>query len=178
VGDIRPALFVLLGAVAFVLLIACANVAHMLLARAAARQREVAIRTALGAGRSRVIRQFLTESMLLTVFGTGVGLLLAVWGVRILVALSPARIPRVETISLDSRVLLFVLTVAVLTSLIFGLAPALQASAVSLNDSLKEAGRSSTEDIHRKRLRSLLVAAEFALALILLVGAGLMIRSF
>ncbi len=178
VGDIRPALLVLLGAVGFVLLIACANVAHMLLARAAARQKEVAVRTALGAGRSRIIRQFLTESLLLTILGAGAGLLLAAWGIRFLVALSPAGIPRVETISLDSHVLLFMLVVSVFAGLAFGLVPALQASAVNLNDSLKEGGRGATEGIHRNRLRSLLVASEFALALILLVGAGLMIRSF
>ena len=178
VGDIRPALFVLLGAVGFVLLIACANVSHMLLARAAARQKEVAVRKALGAGRSRVIRQFLTESLLLTVLGAGIGLLLGVWGINILVALSPARIPRVETVSLDSHVLLFMLAVSFFTGLGFGLAPALRASAVNLNDSLNEGGRGSTEGIRCHRLRSLLVASEFALALILLVGAGLMIRSF
>jgi predicted permease len=178
VGNIRPALYVLLGAVGFVLLIACANVAHMLLARAAARQREVAVRTALGAGRWRVIRQFLTESLILTTLGAGIGLLLGVWGVNILVALSPAGIPRVETVSLDSRVLMFVLAVAVFTALAFGLAPALQASAVNLNGSLKEGGRGSTEGIRHNRMRSLLVASEFALALVLLVGAGLMIRSF
>jgi putative ABC transport system permease protein len=178
VGEIRPALVVLLGAVGFVLLIACANVAHMLLARAAARQKEVAVRKALGAGRSRLVRQFLTESLLLTVFGVGVGLLLARWGIRILVALSPAGIPRVETISLDSHVLLFALVVSGLTGLGFGLTPALQVWAVNLSDSLKEGGRGSTEGIRRNRLRSLLVASEFALALILLVGAGLMIRTF
>jgi predicted permease len=178
VGDIRPALLVLLGAVGFVLLIACANVAHMSLARGAARQKEVAVRAALGAGRARVIRQFLTESLLLTLLGAGVGLFLAVWGIRVLVALSPAGIPRVENISLDSHVLLFVLAVSVFTGLAFGLAPALQASTVNLNDSLKEGGRGSSEGIRRNRLRSLLVASEFALAFILLVGAGLMIRSF
>jgi putative ABC transport system permease protein len=164
--------------VGFVLLIACANVAHMLLARAAARQKEVAVRKALGAGRSRLVRQFLTESLLLTVFGVGVGLLLARWGIRILVALSPAGIPRVEAISLDSHVLLFVLVVSGLTGLGFGLTPALQVWAVNLSDSLKEGARGSTEGIRRNRLRSLLVASEFALALILLIGAGLMIRTF
>jgi predicted permease len=178
VGDIRPALFVLLGAVSFVLFIACANVAHMLLARSAARQKELAIRTALGAGRSRMICQFLTESLLLTLLGAAAGLLLAHWGIRILITLSPASIPRVDTITLDSRALLFMVVVSVLTGLCFGVAPASQASAVNLNDSLKEGGRGSTEGFHRNRLRSLLVASEFALALILLVGAGLMIRSF
>jgi predicted permease len=178
VGDIRPALLVLLGAVSFVLLIACANVAHMLLARSAARQKEVAVRRALGAGRSRMIRQFLTESLLLMLLGAGAGLVLARWGIRILVTLSPASIPRVDTITLDSRVLLFMLAVSVLTGVCFGVAPALQVSAANLNDSLKEGGRGSTEGFRRNRLRSLLVASEFALALILLIGAGLMIRSF
>ncbi|MGO8792444.1 MAG: ABC transporter permease, partial [Terriglobia bacterium] len=177
VGNIRPALLVLLGAVGFVLLIACANVAHMMLARAAARRKEVAVRTALGAGRGRMIRQFVTESLLLAAAGAGVGLLLAVWGIRVLVALSPAEIPRVDTISLDAHLLLFMLAVSTLTGLAFGTAPALQATAVNLNDTLKEGGRGAMEGIRHNRLRNLLIASEFALAMILLVGAGLMIRS-
>ncbi len=178
VGDIRPALLVLLGAVGFVLLIACANVAHMLLARAAARQKEVAIRTTLGAGRSRIIRQFLTESLLLAFLGGGAGLLLAAWGVRALVALGPENIPRVESIGLDSRVLVFLLFVSIVSGVAFGLVPALQASSANLADSLKESARGSTGGIRGNRLRSLLLASEFALALMLLIGAGLMIRSF
>ena len=178
VGDIRPALWVLLGAVSFVLLIACANVAHMLLARSAARQKEVAIRRALGAGRSRMIRQFLTESLLLTVLGAGAGFLLAVWGLHLLVTLSPADIPRVDTVTLDSRVLLFMLAVSFLTGIGFGIAPAVQASTTNLDESLKAGGRSSAGAFGRNRLRGFLVASEFALALILLVGAGLMVRSF
>lgn len=178
VGDIRPALLVELGAVSFVLLIACANVAHMLLARAAARRKELALRTALGASRARVMRQLLIESLLLSLLGGGAGLLLALAGIRALVTLAPAGIPRIETIGLDARALLFLLTISLLAGVGFGLVPALRASATDLNDALKEGGRGSTEGIRRNRFRSVLMASEFALALMLLVGAGLMIRSF
>jgi predicted permease len=178
VGKIETPLLVLLGAVGFVLLITCANVAHMLLARAAARQKEIAVRRALGAGRLRLIRQFLTENLLLGSLGGAAGLLLAIWGTHALVALSPADIPRVETVTVDVRVVLFLLVATVLTSVGFGLAPAMQSSAVNLSDALKEGGRSNSEGIRRNRLRSFLVASEFALALVLLIGAGLMIRSF
>jgi predicted permease len=178
VGQVKAPLLLLLGAVGFVLLIACANVAHMLLARSATRQKEIAVRTALGAPRTRVIRQFLTENLLLAAMGASAGLLLAVWGTRALVALSPAFIPRVDTIGIDARVILFLIGVTVLTGMVFGLAPAMHASAVNLMDTLKDGGRGGSDGNRRNRLRSFLVASEFALALILLIGAGLMVRSF
>jgi putative ABC transport system permease protein len=177
IGNVRPALLVLLGAVGFVLLIACANVAHMLLARSAARQKEIAVRSALGARRGRMLRQFLTESLLLALFGAAAGLLVAFAGIRLLVALGPSDIPRVETVGFDFRVLLFVLFASLITGVVFGLAPAWQASRAALNDALKDSTRGSSEGILRNRLRSVLVASEFALALVLLIGAGLMVRS-
>ncbi len=178
VGNVRPALLVLLAAVGAVLLIACANVAHMLLARSSARQKEVALRTALGAGRVRVLRQFLTESLLLAIFGGVVGLLLAQVGVRLLIALSPGNIPRLDTVTLDTNVLLFVVALTFIAGLVFGIAPALRASELNPSEALKEGGRSGSESIGRNRLRSLLIASEFTFALVLLVAAGLMIRSF
>jgi predicted permease len=178
VGDVRPALLVMLGAVGFVLLISCANVAHMLLARAAARKKEIAVRIAVGASRARLMRQFLTESVLLSSEAGVCGLLLGRWGIHLLIALNPARLPYMEGITLDARVLAFTLGVSVLTGIIFGLAPAIQGSSLNLSDSLKESERGSTEGFRRNRLRSLLIASEFALALVLLVGAGLMVRSF
>jgi predicted permease len=178
VGPIETPLLVLLGAVAFVLLITCSNVAHMLLARAATRQKEVAVRSALGARRGRLIRQFLTESILLGALGGAAGLLLAMIATRALIAISPANIPRVQTVSIDLRAALFLFSATILTSVGFGLAPALQASSVNVNDTLKEGGRGASEGVRRNRLRSLLVVSEFALALMLLVGAGLMIRTF
>ena len=178
VGSIETPLLVLLGAVAFVLLITCANVAHMLLARAATRKKEVAVRAALGARRGRIIRQFLTESILLGGVGGAAGLALAVIGTRALIAMSPSNIPRVQTVSIDIHAALFLFTATILTSVGFGLVPALQASSVNVNDTLKEGGRGGSEGVHRNRLRSLLVVSEFALALMLLIGAGLMIRTF
>lgn len=178
VGPIQTPLLVLLAAVAFVLLITCANVAHMLLARAAARYREVAVRAALGARRGRIIRQFLTESLLLGVVGGALGLGLAILAARALIAMSPPNIPRVQTIAIDLRAALFLFSATLLTSIGFGLAPALQASSVNVNDTLKEGGRGQSEGVGRNRLRNLLVISEFALSLVLLIGAGLMIRTF
>jgi putative ABC transport system permease protein len=176
VSNIRQALYVLLGAVAFVLLIACANVASLTLARAASRQKELAVRVALGASRGRIVRQMLTESVLLALIGGGAGLLIAQWGVAAILTVSPAgAIPRAAEIHLDARVLLFTAAVAILTGIVFGLAPALQASRPDVQETLKETARAVTG---RHWLRSGMVVAEIALTLVLLVGAGLLVRSF
>ncbi|HVH85868.1 MAG TPA: ABC transporter permease [Terriglobales bacterium] len=178
IGDLRPALLVLLGAVGFVLLIACANIAHMLLARASAREREIAVRTALGASRRRILRQFLTESALLALIGGCVGVLMATWGLRVLLAWAPEDITKFGSIAVDGHVLTFALVISLITGIAFGLAPALQGSALNVIESLKEGCRGSGSGRHSRRIRSLLVASEFALALVLLAGAGLMIRTF
>ncbi len=177
VGDLRPALLILLGAVLCVLLIACANVANLLLARAAGRTREVAVRQALGAKRGRLVRQLLTESVLLSVSGGVVGVVFAFWGLRLLVASLPDGVPRADEIGLDGPVLLATLAIAVLTGIAFGLAPAFSLASTRLSEPMREGGRGSAGKGHR-RLRDGLVMAEVALALVLLVGAGLLLRSF
>jgi predicted permease len=178
VRSVRPALLMLLAAVGFVLLIACANVAHLQLVRAAAREKEMALRSALGASGPRIFRQLLTESFILSLAGALFGLLLAYSGVRLLVALAPPEIPRLETLTLDGHVFVFLLVITACAGVVFGLAPALKASRVDLTESLKEGARSSTEGVRRSRARNLLVVSEFALAMVLLVGAGLILRSF
>ncbi len=183
---IRPALLVLMGGVGFVLLIACANVANLLLARAVSREREVAMRIALGAGRTRLLRQFLAESMLLAIAGGAAGMIAAVWGTELLMRVVPSRIPvpnaadsiLLPAVHTDLRVVAFTLLVSLLTGIIFGLAPAFQCARCDVNESLKEGGRSFVTGRHGYRVRSVLVVAESALAFVLMVGAGLMMKSF
>ena len=177
-GPIKPALLVLLGAVGFVLLIACANVANLMLARAAARHKEVAIRTALGADRWSLVRQLLTESVLLSFIGGGVGLVLAYASINGLVAMNPGNIPGIKDLAIDGRVVLFTLAISLVTGVVFGLVPALQTSRENLHVTLKEGGRSGTADRSGQLMRRVLVISEVALALTLLTGGGLLVRSF
>jgi len=178
VGDVRQPLLILLGTVAFVLLIACANVANLLLARAASRQRELAIRAALGAGRRRLIRQMLTESLVLATAGGAAGLLLAAWGIEALQALAPSNLPRLTGVQIDTATILYTSLASLATGLIFGAGPALQSAALTAGEFLKERGRAESSGSHGSRLRSAVAIAEVAIALVLVIGAGLLVRSF
>jgi predicted permease len=175
VGDMRPVLLVLLGAVVFVLLISCVNVANLLLARSTSRQREFAIRIALGAGQPRLIRQLLTESVILSLMGGAIGLLLAKWGTSVALAAVPSSVPRAEEIGLDARVLLFTLAISILAGIVFGLAPALRTSRSNVGETLKDTSRAISG--HRQRTQAIFVVGEMAMAMVLLIGAGLMVRT-
>ena len=177
-GEIRPALLVILGAVGFVLLIACVNVANLLMARSAGRRKEMALRAALGAGRMRIVRQLLTESLLLAVIGGALGLLFSYWCVEALVALSPPNLIAAEQVGLNLTVLAFTLCVSLLTGVAFGVVPAIETSRLNLSESLKESSRGNVGGTRAGRVRGALVVAEIGLSLVLLVGAGLMVRSF
>jgi len=177
VGNTRPTLFILLAAVGFVLLIACANVANLLLVRAASRHKEIALRTALGASRSRIIRQMITESLLLAITGGILGIVLARWGIDLLVALSANALPPTANVKIDATVLGFTLLISIVTGLLFGIAPSLRTMKLSVTDSLKEGGRGVGEGVGHNRTRGALVIIESAVAVVLLVGAGLLVRS-
>src|SRR5215471_16599845 len=176
VGNARPALLVMLGAVTFVLLIACANIAGLLLARASTRRREVAIRAAVGAGRLRMIAQFLTEGLVLALAGGAAGLLVARWAIALLAGFGPKAVPRLEGVAIDGRVLAFTVLISLVSGLLFGLGPAISLARANLHNELKDGGK-ATSGAWRLRLRSLLVAGELAVALVLIIGAGLMVKS-
>jgi putative ABC transport system permease protein len=178
VGDVRQPLLILFGTVAFVLLIACANVANLLLTRAASRQKELAIRAALGAGRRRLIRQMLTESLVLAIVSGAAGLLLAAWGIQALQSLAPSNVPRLTGVRIDTPVILYTALATLVTGLIFGVGPAMQSAAVTAGEFLKERGRAESHGSRGRRLRSAVAIAEVAVALVLVIGAGLLVRSF
>jgi putative ABC transport system permease protein len=177
VGDIRPTLWIVFGAVTFVLLVACANVANLLLARSTVRHKEITIRSAIGAGRGQLVRQLLTESLLLSLIGGGIGLMLAVWTTSLVASVGPEVNPMLRDVHVDTRVMLFTFGISILTGILFGLAPALQISKPNLTESLKEGGRESGPSGSRNRLRSALVVSEIAMTLVLLVCAGLLMRT-
>src|SRR5262249_39595557 len=178
VSNIRRLLLILLATVAFVMLIACANVANLLLARASSRRKEIAVRAALGAARWRLVKQLLTESLLLSLVGGFLGFLVAIWGTPLLVSFIPEKVPRIHEVNVDLRVLGFALLASIVTGVLFGLAPAVQASRVDLNESLKESGRGTTGGLRQNRLRAFLVVSEVALAVVVMIGAALRTKSF